>query len=244
MIYNQLQVVCFVEFNMPNFDSPIGKKRFEGQQLKEFDVPDETGIEYPTEEQQVPVMRMRGPAPHGPQPPIDINSAMAFQQRQGPSAEEMADFERQVREAREAKRTGKVRLNDAAKRRVEMLLGMTRTTRQADVGGNKYAFQTLRSEEMRQAIMAASEFDGTVQSPFEIRRQLLARSITHVAGLDIAQFVGSNDLAARLQLIDELDEALLNRLYDEYLEMVKESREKYAIRTDAEVKELVEDLKK
>ena len=230
---------------MPNFDSPIGSKRFSAQPLKELDVPDETGIEYPTEEQQVPAMRMRGPAMHGSQPPIDINSAMAFQQRmQQETPEDRLEMERQIREAREAKRTGKTRLNEGAKRRVEMLVGMSRTIREAEIGGNQYALQTLRSQEMRQAIMAAAEFDGTVQSPFEIRRQLLARSLTHVAGLDIAQFVGTTELEARLALIDELDEALLNRLYDEYLAMVKESREKYTIKTDADVQEVVEDLKK
>jgi hypothetical protein len=97
---------------------------------------------------------------------------------------------------------------------------------------------------MREAIMAAAEFDGTVQSPFEIRRQLLARSLVQVAGLDVAQFVGSNELGARLELIDDLDEALLNRLYDEYLEMVRESREKYTIKSEQDAKEVVEDLKK
>lgn len=227
---------------MPNFDSPIGSKRFSGQPLKELDIPDETG-EYPSEEQAV--MRMRGPAMHGTQPPVDLNSALAFQQRmQQETPEERLELERQIREARDAKRTGKVRLNEGAKRRIEMLLGMTRTTREADVAGNKFGFQSLRAEEMRQAIMAAAEFDGTVQSPFEIRRQLIARSITHVAGLDIAQFVGSNELDARLQFVDALDEALLNRLYDEYLILVRESKDKFAIKSEADAQEVIEDLKK
>lgn len=228
---------------MPKFESPIGNKQFSSQPMKEFDVPDETGTEYPAEEQQSPVMRRRGPNPHSTQQPVDLEAAMAFQNRLQSSYNE-ADIERQIKEERDAKRTGKVRLNDGARRRIEMLVGMTRTSREVTLEGNEFVLQTLRGKDMREAIMAAAEFDGTVQSPFEIRRQLLARSIVQVAGVEIAQFVGSNSLEAKLEFIDEQDESLLNRLYDEYLVLIKESREKYAVKNSADAKEVVEDLKK
>ena len=154
------------------------------------------------------------------------------------------EIEKEIRAAREARRTGKERLNDGAKRRIEMLVGMTRSTREVDLEGNKFILQTLRSREMREAILAASEFDQTVQAPFEMRRQLLSRSLNQVAGVDVAQFVGSDSLDARLALIDDLDEALLNRLYDEYLLLARESREKFSVKTKDEVKELADDLKK
>lgn len=222
---------------MPKFRSPLGDKDFPGQTLKEFDVPDET------EEQ--PAMRMHGPSLHGPQNPVDIRSAMEFQERMRQrSPEEDAEIERQIRTAREAKRLGRERLGDGAKRRIEMLIGMTRTTREVDLNGNKFILQTLRSKEMREAMMSASEFDGTVQSPFEVRRQLLSRSLTEIAGVEFAQFVGSDSLEAKLELIDNLDEAVLNRLFDEYSTLVKESREKYAIQTPEQVKEVADDLKK
>jgi hypothetical protein len=125
-----------------------------------------------------------------------------------------------------------------------MLLEMTRSNREVDLNGNVFILQTLRSKEMREAMMAASEFDGTVQSPFEIRRQLLSRSLISLAGIEFAQFVGSDSLEAKLELIDSLDEAILNRLFDEYSALVRESRDKYAIKTDEVAKEVAEDLKK
>lgn len=223
---------------MPKFRSPLGDKDFQGQTLREFDVPDES--------EAVPAMRMHGPALHGPQDPVDIRSAMEFAERsqRQRSPEEDAEIERQIRAAREAKRSGRERLNDGAKRRVEMLLDMTRSVREADLNGNVFVLQTLRSKEMREAMMAASEFDGTVQSPFEIRRQLLSRSLTSIAGVEFAQFVGSDSLDAKLELIDSLDEAVLNRLFDEYSALVNDSREKYALKNEKDVKEVAEDLKK
>lgn len=220
---------------MPKFDSPIGGRQFSGQQMREFDVPD-------GEEQPINTVprgnRLGGYAP----PQINFESAMEFSEKL--ESEEEAAFEREVKAAREAKRSGKTRLNEGARRRIEMLVGMSRTTRDCDIGGHKYSLQTLSSKEMRAAIMSAAAFGGSVQEPFEIRRQLLAHSLTFVAGLDIVQFVGSNDFEAKLELIDSLDEALLNRLYDEYLTMVKEAREKYTIKNQEDAKEIVEDLKK
>jgi hypothetical protein len=228
---------------MPKFESPIGSKKISGQPMREFDVPDE-GDDQQYEE-MTPVMRRRGPSTHGPQPPVDIEAALAFQNRiQSESAQDVSDMERQIREARIAKRTGKERLNDGARRRIEMLVGITRHTRTATIEDNVYVLQTLRSKEMRDAITAAAEFDGTVQSPFEIRRQLVARSLVQVAGLPVEQFVGSNLLEDRLVLIDDMDDAMLNRLYDEYLIMIKEIRERYAIKTPEDAKGVVEDLKK
>ncbi len=223
---------------MPKFRSPLGDKDFTGPSLKEFDVPDES--------EMTPAMRMHGPAPHGPQEPIDIRSAMEFQERmrQQRSPQDDDEIERQIRAAREAKRLGRERLGDGAKRRVEMLLEMTRSTREVDLNGTAFVLQTLRSKEMREAMMIASEYDGTVQSPFEVRRQLLSRSIVSVANVDFAQFVGSDSLEAKLELIDSLDEALLNRLFDEYSALVKDSRDKYAIKNDRDAEEVVEDLKK
>lgn len=244
----------FLELNMPKFDSPLGSKSFSGQPLREFDVPDgnDTGIEYPTEEQLNPNFRPRGQQPvarsnrlggHAPQ--VNYEAALEFQEKlERETSEEASQFEREIREAREAKRTGKTRLNEGARRRIEMLVGMSRTTREFEIDGHKYALQTLSSKEMRTAIMEAAAFDGTVQSPFEIRRQLLAYSLTLVAGLAASQFVGSEDMFAKLELIDSLDEALLNRLYDEYLMMVAEARGKYSIKSDEEAKEVIEDLKK
>ena len=228
---------------MTTFDSSIGKKKIAGPQMRQLDIPDDSG--YSEEYEESPVKRR----PQQNQVPFDMNAIRDFQNKMQfgnpDGTEDLNDIERDFKQAREAKKnTGKERLNEGAKRRIEMLIKMTSDSREVDISGNIFILQTLRSKEMREAIMAASEFDGTVQSPFEIRRQLLARSLSQIAGVDASQFVGSNDLESKLAFVDELGESLLNRLYDEYLILVKESREKYSVKNDADVKEVLEDLKK
>jgi hypothetical protein len=229
---------------MASFDSPIGKKKFGGPQMREIDVPDESGYSPgPPTEQGEPIVRRR------PVPQVNVDQIRDFQARlqreETPVYErDPAEVEREIRQAREDKRVGRERLSDGAKRRIEMLVGMTRSSRNVDIEGNVFVLQTLKSKEMREALMRASEYDGTIQSPFEIRRQLLARSISQIAGVPTEQFLGSPDVELRFAFVDELDESLLNRIYEEYLTLVQESKEKFAAKTEEEVKEVLDDLKK
>jgi len=223
---------------MGSYDSPLGSRKVTSAPLREFDIPDEA------EEDQVVRRTTRN---FSSSTPVYDEAAMReFQSRADQQEEpDAAEVERQIKAARDSRRSGKERLNDGAKRRIEMLLGMTRTVHRVDFGDNKsFGLHTLKSKEMREAIMVSAEFDGTVQGPFEIRKQLLARSIFEVSGIGIDQFVGSDSMDVKLAFIDELDESLLNKLYGEYFKLVAESKEKFSIKTDEDAKEVIEDLKK
>lgn len=225
---------------MAQFDSPLGKKSISVQPLKEFDIPDES--EHPGHSGQfTPSVNRR----YGQ--PMDEAAMREFQERMAAQMDPdagLTEAEMEFRRAREAKKRGQERLSEGARKRIEMLIGMTRGTRTIDIEGQTYTLQTLKSKEMREALLEASKFDGNIQFPFEYRKQLLARSIVQIAGVDINQFVGSNEIEDKLSFMDELDEALLNRLYDEYTELTKEAKDRYAIKTEADGKEVVEDLKK
>jgi hypothetical protein len=205
--------------------------------MRDVSIPDDSGYEQP------PQRQMR--TPHEPIPQFDERSMREFQgQMQQPGVREMSDIEKEIHTAKKAKREGKERLSDGARRRIELLIGMTRLTRDVDIDGQMYKLQTLTSQELRDAIVATAEFDGTVEFIFETRRQLLGRSLTVVAGVEIDQFLNSRELDDRLYFIELLDHALLIRLYNEYVTLSKDAQDKYSPKTEEQVKEVVEDLKK
>src|SRR5262249_15194992 len=129
---------------MPHYDSPLGSKKIAAAPLKEFDVPDESGYVEPT-----------NPIPTAKQRTISIPNEDAIQSFQSRMEDNTATIEQEVRQAREAKRTGKERLNEGAKRRAEMLLGMTRSFREFKVGEYVFVLQSLKSKEARDAFVAA-----------------------------------------------------------------------------------------
>jgi hypothetical protein len=219
---------------MPSFDSPLGKKKIQGAPMRDFSVPDETNLQRPPVREEQP-------------PPFDPVALRDFQAQMQPSPSpmrQMSEVEQQILEAKRAKRDGRERLSDGAKRRIEMLIGMTRLSKDIDIEGNTYRLQTLASKDLREAVVAAAEFDGSVQLVFETRKQILARSLVIVAGVEVAQFLNSDQLEDRLNFIEELDHSLLLRLYNEYTELAQQAQTKYTIKTDAQVKEVIADLKK
>ena len=226
---------------MPKFESPIGSKQFQSQ-MRDVSVPDESGYEPPPQMPQRPVRHDHSP------PVFDEQAMMEFQAQLHPQGgspvREMSELEKNIFAAKKAKREGKERLSDGARRRIEILLGMTRLTKDVEVGGNMYRVQTLTSQELRDAVVATAEFDGSVQFIFENRKQLLARALTMVAGVDINEFVNSNEIEARLEFIEMMDHALLLRLFTEYNNLAKEAQDRYNPKTENQVKEVVEDLKK
>lgn len=217
---------------MPKFESSISSKQVTNQPMRDISVPDETNYTQHTR--------------HYGQPPIDDAAFNEFQANmQSPqNMRNVSAAEQEILLAKKAKREGKERLSEGARRRIEMLIGMTRLTKDIDISGQHYQLKSLTGEELRSAMTSAAEFDGSVEFIFETRKQLLARSLTIVANVEITQFLNSDDLESRLYFIEQMDHALLLRLYNEYITLANEAQEKYSIKKVEEVKEVLEDLKK
>ena len=227
---------------MPKFDSPLGTKQFQGQPMREINVPDD-GNDF--DQQPMPRHR-RGQAYEQGPPGFDESAMQDFQGRSSnPNIpRELSGLESNILAAKKAKRDGRERLSDGAKRRIEMLVGMARMTKTFDVEGTTFTLQTLRSKEVRDGLAAAVPFDGTIHFSFESAKQTLARSLIEIAGASIDQFLSSSDLDVRLDFIEDLPQALFTRLYNEYAALDNEAQAKFAMKSEAEVKEVVEDLKK
>lgn len=211
---------------MPKIESPLGSKSFNQKGMREFNVPDESGYDES--------MSYR----------VDTDSIKSFQNRLDNFDEEenVSEIESQVYKARDIKR-GKEKIADGAKRRIEMLIGMTLSTKEVAIEQNTFVLKTLKAKEMREALFISSQFDG-LQMPFEIRKQVLARALTHIAGVEFEQFISSNSLEDKLKFIDELDDSFIGRLYKEYTDLSDENQKKYGIKSQTDVKEVFEDIKK
>jgi hypothetical protein len=222
---------------MPSFESPVTNRKFSGQPMKNIEIPDETQL--PNQPSNQPPLHRRYANPEVAQ---ELSNFQKLDEQT--DEDNVSKVEREIKQAREDKAKGSSRLSDGAKKRLDILIGITRGTRTVDIEGNVFSFKTLKGREMQAVMSEVSVHDGTINFPFEMRRQLLARTLTQIAGVDADQFVGSNSLEDRLTFIDNADDILLNRLYDEYLLMVKETRERYSIKTQPEAQQVVEDLKK
>jgi len=224
---------------MASFDSPIGKRKIQSGGMRELTVPDETA---PPPQQRQRTFESSGPL-------FDEAELRDFQARMQPAPQqipvrEISEVEKQILDGKRLKREGRERLSEGARRRVEMLIDMSKMTRDVSLSGQLYRLQSLTSKELREVMVATAEFDGSVQMVFENRKQILARSLVIIHGTDFGQFLNSTDLRDRIDIIEELDHALLVRLFNEYVILAKEVQDKYTLKTEQEVVEVLEDLKK
>ena len=207
---------------MPKIESPLGSRSFNNQGMREINVPDESGYHQNYN--------------------FDNDSMMNFQKRVD-EAEDVNQIEEQLQKARLSQK-GKERISDPAKKRIEMLMGMTSLTKEVNIEGNLYGLKSLKSKDMREALSEVAKVDGTLEAPYEIRKQLLARSLTHIAGIELDQFIGDSSLNSKLLFVDNLDDALVARLYNEYVLLANEIKQKYSIQNENDLKEVIEDSKK
>lgn len=236
---------------MPKISSDLTSKSYAGPSIQEFNIPDESEHNHPpaVDFEALDAQRQARGLPALDEATKRALYASQAQEKAHKHVPEepikhLADFERQMGEVKRAKQTGRERLTASAKARIEALCGMSQGLREVSIDGNKYLLRTLKGKEHRAAIVAASEFDGSAHAAFEVRKQLLARAIAQVADYDVELFLGDDSVEARLEFVDELDEPVLIKLYSEYLDLAQSTQNKYFVKTEADAKEVMEDLKK
>ena len=128
---------------MPNFESSLTNKKFNAPQMKEVDVPDESGYQPPPQQPMgggnfAPSVSRRFGAPMNEE---EIRNFQQRMEQQANPENNLSEIEREVRQAREDRKRGHAPLNDGARKRIEMLIGMTRATRPIEIEGNQYLLQ-------------------------------------------------------------------------------------------------------
>lgn len=211
---------------MPTINSPITNKNYQQNAgMREFVIPD--GSDEMDHHQHYPEEHMHQASPmQAPQYPAQQNIPLQSVMQNRKSAEKNN------------------KISDAGRKRIEILCGMSSLTKEVDIEGNIFVLRSLKSKESRDCLVSSLKYDGTIEFTFELRKQILARSIATVSGIDLADFVGSYDFEAKLQFIDELDDLIIDKLYAQYLSLNKQIKDKYGLSDQNVVKEVVEDIKK
>jgi predicted flavoprotein YhiN len=163
-----------------------------------------------------------------------------FQKLQEPSVEEQEQI---FKEARIAKQRGE-RLNDGAKRRVEILLEMFRSTRTVMIKGQEVVLQSLKAKEIKEATKKSFAKTYELEASLEVRSQVLARSIVSIGGVPFEELIQSNDVDQKVLFLDEMDDLFVTKLWVELQEMNESVKVEYGLAKANVIEEVVADIKK
>jgi len=150
-----------------------------------------------------------------------------------------AELEEEIKRAREEKRTNRAPKN--AVNRLEILTGIGRLVKDVDIEGITFSLRSLKNKETREVIEAAALSQTNVGEALTIRKCTLARSIFEIDGVPFMHFLGSETAE---DVIDEMEESVIGRLWEEYSNMIVEHRKAMVEDLGGEPKEIVENIKK
>lgn len=180
--------------------------------------------------------------------PSDSDSNFESNEEEPTSFHNMSpsELERIAREARNKKNQEEKNVNSVTKKRIEVLAGLGRASKDVEVEGVIFSLRTLKSAELHEAVKAVAQYDNGLDSSFEARTQILARSICKIDGQSIEIILGSSKLEDKLEMVRELENSVGTYLHDHYILLSKENSDKFKIfsNDEKEVKEAVQDLTK
>ena len=188
-----------------------------------------------------------------PQRPLrEFNVGMEENQQQGqtidfpqPPKTLTPEIAAAAKEARKERVNQEQRVGDFGKKRVEILANIGRLTKDVEIEGyKKFSLRTLKAKEAQEAALDTFKSSTQLEASFENRKQNLARSLFKIDGHDIEFVIGSNSLSDKLAFLEELEDSVISKLFDEFMLLKNEADNKYNPKTMNEAEEVSEDLKK
>ena len=163
----------------------------------------------------------------------------------GYQAEEISPSERDhLQRVRKEEMARGPKITDGAKKRIEILANIGRLTKDVEMDGVTFSLRTLKNKETRETTLSIFEARNDADASFELRKQTLARALFKIDGRDIDEVLGGYEIERVLQFIDDLEEIVVNRLYNEFNSLRQEVLTKYGLNSEKDVKEVLDNVKK
>lgn len=150
--------------------------------------------------------------------------------------------EEQLRQARREKMNPPI--NPQAKTRVEMLADIGKLTKEVPINDHTFTLRTLKSREQKAVYLSLVDATNRVDEAYNLKLYSLAHSLSHIDGQSVEMMVGKKTLQEKLSILEELEESTTDRLWTAFQELKASSESQFAVKTDEDVQEVREALKK
>lgn len=208
-----------------------------------------------------PVAPPRGSFPQQPQEPQyhQANQPQYTQQaptqqpmQHGSYEEAMAYRQQYMQQMREQERN---EVKDT-RSHIEVLLGIGRKTVdvpvESEMGSTTFTLKTLKSRERKQVAAAMDDFisRSTHENLHKVRDITLCFAIAGIEGRSFDSILGTTNMqekdafAIKYSFVSELEDNISSYLYGKFEQLDADSRSKYSLKTEKDVKEVAEAISK
>jgi hypothetical protein len=124
--------------------------------------------------------------------------------------------------------TEKPKIDQESQKKLESLIFMGRYTKEVEIAGHKFEFSTLTHKETNEIVTKLFQL-GEQANNFVIHTFTLSNAIKSIDGVSLNDFaidgIFATSLERRAAIIDQMQLALVERLYAAYETLVKEADE-------------------
>ena len=153
-----------------------------------------------------------------------------------------SDEEELIKQARKEKLSPPI--TQPAKTRLEYLSDIGKMTKDVVIGGITFTLRTLKSREQKQVYLTIVDVTNKIDEAYNIKLYSLAYSLIKIDGQDVNFMVKINSLNDKINMLEELEETVIDELYNAYVELKETSDKQFSIKNEKDMKEVTEDLKK
>lgn len=115
----------------------------------------------------------------------------------------------------------RVKVSPVVKSRFEVLTGIGRIVEDVTIGGVTFTLKSLKAREAQSAMLEMAKFGSGTEQIFYLRAHTLAMAIMKIDGVDANIVFGGVDLKGKIDILFDMEEEVLNKLYTFHLNMVK-----------------------
>jgi hypothetical protein len=173
--------------------------------------------------------------------PAQQRTFMVTDEREDEEVEQ--DLRQKIENIKEEKVKQEKYISSSAKERLEIILGLGRSTVETEFEGVKFTLRSLKSYEMRDLFLAGSKGETNAEAMWLIRNHTVAKALEKIDGQPVSIQIGSKDFDAKLAMVEEMDEELVEFLHRNYKKMLDGNKAKFKLDEDV-TEEVVSDLKK
>lgn len=153
-----------------------------------------------------------------------------------------AEEEEALRKARKEKLNPSI--TPQAKTRLEYLADIGRLTKDVVIDGITFTLKTLKSKEQKQVYLTLVDVTNKVDEAYNIKYYSLAYSLIKIDQQNIEMMFKIDSLQDKIKLLEDLEESTTDRLFAAFEELKNTANDRFAIKTEEDIKEISDSLKK
>lgn len=152
--------------------------------------------------------------------------------------------EKDLEKLREEKKSNINKVDRSTINSLEVIIGIGRIIKDVLIEDINFSIRSLKSKEIKEVLRIGLKAKDKIDELYSVRSATLAYALYEINNIPLEVLLKDENIDAKLNFIEELDDFVAEKLYKEYTNMVKEYKKQAQQDLGSNMEEIVETIKK